>query len=291
VKYGEHGLRTASTTATLAPDSEMAIEDAELFHISIGPAASSTIVFIHGVLSCHIEWEHVTPYLSTDYHLLVVDANGHSNSSHILPARIPSSADRVATLIKRHAHGGKAHVVGLSMGGFIALELGRRYSELLHSIFVAGAHPYEGNFKWLAAHPRVIWFLMMGLHALPDWLYWFLASRSGMLRHEELRTEMRRNRKWETVRDVYTGALELGSEEVRRVNVRTLVVAGSLHDQVGPTRKMGPLLREGGGDTRSKAVVVENAVHAWNLQFPELFASGVRAWVEGKELPEEFKEL
>jgi hypothetical protein len=37
--------------------------------------------------------------------------------------------------------------------------------------------------------------------------------------------------------------------------------------------------------------VVKGAVHAWNLQMPEVFAEGVRAWVEGRELPGEFEIL
>lgn len=116
------------------PRGEAPSKDDELFYVSINPAGSTTVIFLHGVLSCHLEWEHVTPYLSPDYHLIVVDLNGHSNSSKILPVLLPASTDCVADLITRHAHGGKAHVVGLSMGGFIALELGRCYPELVHSV-------------------------------------------------------------------------------------------------------------------------------------------------------------
>jgi hypothetical protein len=37
--------------------------------------------------------------------------------------------------------------------------------------------------------------------------------------------------------------------------------------------------------------VLREAAHAWDLQFPELFAQGVAAWVEGGKLPDEFERL
>jgi hypothetical protein len=67
------------------------------------------------------------------------------------------------------------------------------------------------------------------------------------------------------------------------------VIAAGLHD-VEATRKMGPLLQEGGSE-KSRVFVVRNAVYAWNLQFSERFALGIRAWIEGNELPKEFEEL
>ncbi|KAK3389804.1 Alpha/Beta hydrolase protein [Podospora didyma] len=271
-----------------ANDSE---PESELFHLSINPAAPTTIVFIHGVLSCHLEWAHVTPFLASDYHLLVVDANGHSGSAAIQPTDISSSADRVAALIRKHAKNEKAHLVGLSMGGFIALDLARRYPDLVQSIFVTGAHPFRGLFKWMAEHPSVVWYIMGAFEALPDSLYFGLARWRGMVRHEELRKETTENRRWETVRDVYGSLLAFGWDEVSGVNVPAAVVAGGKQDDVEATRMMGPLLRGEGGSERSKAFVVRKAVHAWDLQFPELFAAGLRAWIEGGDMPGAFEEL
>jgi len=151
-----------------------------------------------------------------------------------------------------------------------------------------------------------------------------------MLPHEELRAEMKRNAKWEVVRDVYSSILrdcdwelvrELGDLQVGIDNnsgdqdgedgedgkegqrgVRILVVAAGKQDDVEAAREMGRVWREedhlvgagerGGTRTKSKAAVVRGAVHAWNLQFPEVFAEGIKAWVEGREeLPVEYEEL
>lgn len=125
---------------------------------------------------------------------------------------------------------------------------------------------------------------------MPDRLYWWMASSHGMARHEALRVEMAKNRSWTTVRDNYTSILDFDWGKVQEVHVRTAVIAGSLQDDVEATREMGPLLRQG-GCSESRVFVVKNALHAWNLQFPEVFALGIRAWIEGKELPKEYEEL
>lgn len=264
------------------------------FHISLNPSQPSTIILLHGILSSHVEYAFITPHLPT-YHLLAVDLPGHSRSAHLSPYTIPSMADRIASLIRAKAHGGTAHVVGLSMGGFVALDLARRYPSLCQSVFATGAAPYEGLFRFMAGHPWIAYGLMWLLDKMPDRWYWWLAERNGMRRHEEQKKEMGRNRRWVVVKTVYTSILQcLGWEEVKEIReVRTLNVAAGRQDDVEATRKIGRLWRESGTTERvgSRAVVVKDALHAWDVQKPELFAEGVKAWVEGRELPKEFEAL
>ncbi|KAK7427302.1 hypothetical protein QQZ08_006239 [Neonectria magnoliae] len=176
------------------------------------------------------------------------------------------------------------------MGGFIALELARCHPELVQSVFATGAHPFGGIYRWLSLRPTIIWILLFLLHSMPDRLYWWMASSYGMAKHEALRAEMAKNRTLTTVRDNYTSILDFDWDKVRDIHVRTAVIAGGLQDDVEATRKMGPLLQEGGNE-ESRVFVVKGAVHAWNLQFPETFALGIRAWIERRELPGEYEEL
>ncbi|KAK3353731.1 Alpha/Beta hydrolase protein [Lasiosphaeria hispida] len=264
------------------------------FHLSLNPTQPTTILLLHGLLSSHLEWAHVTPLLPT-YHLLLPDLPGHSRSAHLSPSTIPAMATAVAALIQTHAHNGVAHVVGLSMGGFVALDLARRFPARCLSVFATGAAPFEGLFAWMAGRPRVVFGLMWALESVPDAVYWWMAGRSGMRRFEELRGEMARNRRWEVVSGVYTSILaDCGWEEVRGIDaVRVLDVAAGKQDDVEAARKVGRVWRDTGVRERlgSRAVVVRDAVHAWDLQLPELFAGGIRAWVEGTELPGRFEDL
>ncbi|KAK5653255.1 hypothetical protein OQA88_9154 [Cercophora sp. LCS_1] len=260
----------------------------EPFHISLNPSAPTTLLLLHGLLSSHLEYAHVTPHLPT-YHLLIPDLPGHSRSSHLAPSTIPHITNTIATLIRTHAHNGRAHIIGLSMGGFVALDLAHRYPELCQSLFVTGAAPFEGAFAFIARRPWIAYGIMWVMDSLPDGVYWWLCKRNGMVRHEELRVEMRRNRRWGVVREVYGSILGIGWETVREIQgVRCLCVAGGKQDDLGSTRRVGEVWRANG---IGKAVVVREALHAWDLQMPEVFARGVRAWVEEGALPGEFEEL
>ncbi|KAM0430412.1 hypothetical protein ACHAPT_005758 [Fusarium lateritium] len=260
---------------------EPAETEPELFFVSLNDDKPTTIVLLHGLLNSHLEWSFVIPHLS-DYHIIAPDLSGHSRSRDILPADIRSSADRVAALIRRHAKGGRAHVVGLSMGAFVTLRLGQRHPGLVLSAFVTAGHPMERQWAWVVGHPSVTYYMTLFLLELvPVWLYMRVATGKGMRRHEELLGEMRRNRRWEVIRTVDMGLMELGWDDVRGLPMRTLSVAAGTVDDVEAVRRMGREMPVEG----SLGAVVRGAVHTWNLQRPELFAEGIKAWVEGRELP------
>jgi len=260
----------------------------ELFHVSINPDAEHTIVLLHGLLSSHLEYSFVIPHLN-NYHLLIPDLPSHSRSAHIKPFSVELSSKCVSSLIEKHAHNRRAHVVGLSMGGFIALDLAKRYPAQVSSLFMTGAAPLTGWKKWMAERPSWVWSIMGGvLRNTPAWLYWKLCSWQGIKRHDELLVEMRANAQVELISDCYSTILEL-NDDMPAPNIRALTIAAGLQDDIESTRTMGQKLKE--TSSNNKAAVVKNAVHAWDLQSPELFAAGVQAWIEDRELPEEFELL
>ncbi|KAM7193685.1 Dihydrolipoyllysine-residue acetyltransferase component of acetoin cleaving system [Naviculisporaceae sp. PSN 640] len=289
-------------------------DEEPLFHVSLNPSQPETIVFLHGLWSAHLEWAFVTPYLS-DYHLVLVDLPGHGKSSHLFDKdpkniTIPVMADRVASLIRRVAHGGKAHVVGLSMGGFITMTLVNRYPSLFQgkSAFVTGAAPFEGVIAFMARQSWIIYAVMWTFAKMPDTLFWWISERgtAGLRRFEELRAEMKAGLKWGVISGVYASILEevsgeKGWEIVRglaRGDVRMVNVSGGRMDDLrssGGIKKIweeeGVLGAEGSTTGRNRVVVVKDAVHAWDLQLPELFARGVEAWIKGEALPQEFEDL
>jgi hypothetical protein len=147
----------------------------------------------------------------------------------------------------------------------------------------------------MAGYPSIPYAIMAIMDVLPDSVYWWLVKQQGLKRYDELKVEMHRNRRWEVISAVYTSILAcLRWEEVAATDkVRVLNVAGGKQDDVEAARKVGRVWRENGVTERvgSRAVVVKDAVHAWDLQFPEVFAMGVKAWAEGRELPGEFERL
>ncbi|KAI0124149.1 Alpha/Beta hydrolase protein [Xylariales sp. AK1849] len=284
-----------STMTTLNPNN---IPSQELFFKTLNPSNSPTnptIVFLHGANSCHLEWIPVAsnPALQS-FHLLLLDLPGHSGSRSITPFSLPTAADAIAHTIKQHAHGGRAHVVGLSLGGFTALELAARHPDVVSSCFSTGAMPWRGVFKWFGERPRLVYYLENAVSIVP-FLGRIEERVQGFAMDPQVKEEAGKNRSWELTKDVY-GAMtgQFGMETVRRVRemgIRTVVIAGGKMDQVEGVRRMGVVLKEGDGKGKNRAVVVRAAVHLWSLQLPELFARGLKAWIEKETLPVEFEEL
>ncbi|CCT73510.1 uncharacterized protein FFB20_11605 [Fusarium fujikuroi] len=243
----------------------------ELFFVSLNQDKPITAILLHGLLNSHLEWSYVIPCLS-DYHIIA-----------------PDISERVALLIRRHAHDGRAHVVGLSMGAFITLRISRQHPELVLSAIVTAGHPMEGHWAWVVRHPSITYYAMLVLLGLvPAWLYMLVAVKGrGMRRHKELLEEMRHNRRWEVICAVDTGLLELKWEDIRTLPVKTLAIAAEGIDDVEAVRRMGREMPIEG----SLGAVVRGAVHTWNLQKPKLFSDVVRAWIEQSALPERLKIL
>jgi pimeloyl-ACP methyl ester carboxylesterase len=260
---------------------------AELFFVSLNPEKETTVILLHGLLGSHVEFTFIIPYLS-DYYLLIPDLSAHSRSRFMIDNQIQPQAELVTNLIQKYAHGGSAHIVGISMGGMIATSLSIRYPWAVKSIFATGAAPFRGFGKWLAEHPSVGWFMTnFLLKWVPAWLFIALTRSKGMKADPRLISEMRENLRWESFRDFFVTALDYTFDDVEYISSRTLIVAGGRGDDVVAAQRMGTLLKVPG----SQAVIVKKGVHAWHLHNPELYGRGVIAWIQGLSLPLEYETL
>ncbi|KAL6915628.1 hypothetical protein FSST1_007123 [Fusarium sambucinum] len=255
---------------------------------------NESIIFLHGGGGSHIEWKHITSQPAmTSYHLILVDLPMHSESRDIKPFTLEMAADKVREIICDHAHREKAHVVGFSLGGFVALVLTSRHPDIVLSTFATGAYPYRGLFKWVMERPIAMW-IVGKVQNIPG-LTERALQRQG-IDYEEWMTEQEKNKSPERDEAVRRELIEFNMEDVKAVGdsgVRTCVVAGGKMDQVEAIKEMGVVLRKRGDEkgVENDAVVVRDAYHPWHLQLPKLFATGVTAWVGNQELPKEFERL
>jgi pimeloyl-ACP methyl ester carboxylesterase len=89
------------------------------------PGARPTLLLVHGVGAARLVWAPVLAPLATRYHVVVVDLPGHGASAPLPPgadAGCPSLAARLARALARLGVE-RPHVVGNSLGGWVALEL------------------------------------------------------------------------------------------------------------------------------------------------------------------------
>jgi pimeloyl-ACP methyl ester carboxylesterase len=245
------------------------------------------IVFLHGLESCHIEFSRTTPYLCEDYELILVDLPGHSRSKDI-PFSLENAINALSHLISTKVTGGKAHIVGMSLGGFVGLEFARRCPELVLSLFCTGCAPYSGFRRWLWSQPRLLGGAIIVFGGLAnEALFW---SFIGLEPVPGLREEFLKNRTMATMSAGFTTCTSVTLESIAEIRgVRVAIVAGEKNDSVAEAREAGKVL--GSKNPECKAFVVRDAIHLWDLQLPELFAKGVRAWVEGTEMPKDFEVL
>ncbi|KAI5863621.1 alpha/beta-hydrolase [Durotheca rogersii] len=265
-----------------------------LFFSSLNPLAPITIVLLHALMGSHLEWAHCWPKLS-EYHLLIPDLPQHSRSRHVGPFSYLLSADLIAKIIRDHAHDGRAHVVGVSAGGYVALELVRRHPDTVLSAFVSGAAPLEDFWKSFNSQPKIA---QIGLSVILHSPRSVMTKATGWapeLRNDELVKEMKRNN---TARLYETGCREAQNwtrenlEEVGRRDKRIALVA-SRHEKVEHIQEMARVLGALGSDQgqKTRAFLVKDAIQAWNLQNPQLFARGIRAWAEKMPMPMDYEPL
>ncbi|KAI1075977.1 alpha/beta-hydrolase [Whalleya microplaca] len=268
-------------------------DETKMFFASLNTLAPVSIVLIHILFSSHLEWRHVWPKLS-EYHLLIPDLPGHSRSRHIEPFSFALAADLIAQMIREHADG-HAHIVGISTGGFIAMELIRRHPDVVQSVFVSGSVPLSDFWKSFSK-PKITYLGLTALLYSPNSILLKATGWAPELQNEKLLKEIKRNT---TSRLTEAGVKDTNKwkrediEEVGKKDKRIALIASGKHDNVKETLECGRLLKESGEGPgkESRAFIVKEAIHSWNLQLPELFARGVRAWIEGFPLPLEFEPL
>jgi pimeloyl-ACP methyl ester carboxylesterase len=109
---------------------------------------------------------------------ILPDLPAHS-SSRITNLTIPFAASTFASLLQPHAHITPCHVVGLSAGGLVALELAKARPELVQSLFVTGVGGLAEK-RWLMAMVPYVLFLVVRLQSmLPDSLNDYMLRRMG----------------------------------------------------------------------------------------------------------------
>jgi pimeloyl-ACP methyl ester carboxylesterase len=102
-----------------------------------GPDDGPPIVFLHGTRLTRGMWAPQVARLSDTYRTIALDLPGHGTRAREL-FTLDAAADSVAHVIDEAA-GGRAIVVGLSLGGYVAMHLAERSPERVRGLALAGA--------------------------------------------------------------------------------------------------------------------------------------------------------
>lgn len=101
--------------------------------------AGEPLCLIHGLSGSASWWRNNLPALSERYECHVLELVGYGSNFALRPLHLSGAADAIAEFIAARTAGGRAHVVGHSMGGQIASLLAARYPERVNRLVLAAA--------------------------------------------------------------------------------------------------------------------------------------------------------
>jgi pimeloyl-ACP methyl ester carboxylesterase len=247
----------------------------------VGPPSAPTVLFLHGLGVSRWSWQPQVAALQGDFRVLTVDLPGNGESAGLPWVSLDDTADRLAALLAAHATGGRAHVVGLSLGGYVALRLLERHPAVVASVLVSGVttRPFPAPRAW-----RLLFRAMFPLMRLGP----VLALNARMLRLSPaqgalMRRDMRALSRESFVR-IYEEMLGFALPATPRPPpCPLLAVAG--------TRETGQILQGLVDFPRaypgSRTRTVPGAHHGWSGEQPGLFARTVRLHASGEPPPAE----
>ncbi|MCC6617387.1 MAG: alpha/beta fold hydrolase [Anaerolineae bacterium] len=243
-----------------------------------GTPGSPSIVFLHGIGASGWMWRPQVAALA-DFDCLNVDLPGHGNSNQVPWLSFADAADHVAALIRADATNGRAHVVGLSLGGHVALALLERHTDLVERAVISGvtAAPMP-NRVWLGPQLALMsflfrqrWFVRMQARALglsPDMQAAFTDNLFAM--------------SLDAYRRIYTEAVDYRvPPALSAVSTPTLITAGGretpiILDAVGAIMRLMP---------NAAGYLAPGHGHGWNVEAPDLFNAMLRTWFTNAPLP------
>jgi pimeloyl-ACP methyl ester carboxylesterase len=247
-----------------------------------GSRGQPTIAFLHGVGNTGEMWDKLAAALP-QYHCLAPDLPGHGGSRDLRWQSRHDTARRAAALIEERATRGRAHVVGLSLGGSIALELLATRPELMDRVIVdgCGALPsvFTGPLKLGVA--EISLFLRFGVVAKVIGRAFGIAPGPGL---DEFVAQIQAadprsfRRAFADANDTRLTAALLAAP------CPTLLVAGER--ELRHVRQSNRVLAE--RMPTAEARLVPGVGHGWgSIQLPDVHRRMVEAWLAGTPLPPE----
>jgi pimeloyl-ACP methyl ester carboxylesterase len=239
-----------------------------------GPKTAPAIVLVHGSVVTRKMWLPQLRDLSDTYHVLAPDLPGHGTL-----AQTPFSFERAARTLNGlidGAAGGRALVVGASMGGYVAIDFAHRFPHNVAGLVLAGAS--RNLMGAVGMYVRVVGALMQR-----GWI------------------KMSRERAVERTRRLFSPALADVADAQLRAGVYPEPLGGAFVEMAGRDFQLlladypGPTLIVNGerdtGNRRSAArfarsarqatvITLLEAGHACNLDRPDAFGQAVRQFAE-----------
>lgn len=112
-----------------------------------------TLLFFHGYLQAEEVWHPFLKYIPNDYGIISIDLPGHGSTDCFENDFFSRFTEAVEAILHHHGKQ-KAHVIGHSMGGYIALHLMRTHPQLFKSLTLLHSTPLPDTEKRTVTRKR-----------------------------------------------------------------------------------------------------------------------------------------
>ena len=247
-----------------------------------GTENTETIIFLHsGAMSSWMYDEQIKAF--NDYHCIIPDLPEHGQSIDVKPFSIIDSAERITNIIQDRAHNGRAHLVGISLGAQIILQILSTTPNVVDHAVVSGTLmrtiPQTETILKLLDYAIKIYtpvkdtdfFIKANMHTynIPKHLFENFKQSTQLVNHDALERILIENMLFKL------------PDGLEKVKTPVLVMAGE---------KDYKIIKESAYNLIktfqiSKGYMAPKLGHLWNLESPDLFNKILRSWINNIDLP------
>ena len=254
------------------------LEDIELYYEIHG--VGEPLLLIHGLGSSSRDWEMQVDVFAQNYQVITIDVRGHGKSSKPPgPYSIPIFTEDTVKLLKT-LRVSPAHILGISLGGMIAFQLGISHPELVRSMIIVNSTPeliLRTLKERLQIWKRLLIVRLMGMRKMGE----VLGDRFFPNQNQQELRAIFVERWAENDKTAYLEAMKsvLGWSVTNRlgeIRCPTLVIGAD--GDYFPTAEKEVYVKRIPG---AKLVVIEDSKHALPAEKPGEFNRTVKAFLSG----------
>ncbi len=257
-----------------------------------GQGGREVVCLLNGVAMSTRAWYSFLPFLTPEYDVLLWDYLGQGNSScEDIPYSIPRLCDYL-TMIVDQLGIAKFHLMGISYGGFVALDYARLYHPRLHTLTISGILLSHEKLFQMYEDISLEFYRRNQMELYAFYLYEKIFGETFVRKFEEQLPAMRERLltryqdrvhclvRLTLAQDPYFADLDKNLPGYRSVSTPTLIMAGAEDRTIPPwvQKKICGIL------PNARFLAVEDSGHVVYLEKPEIFFGELKKLMRSRSL-------
>ena len=252
------------------------LDDVKLYYEVVGEG--DPLLLIHGLGSSVRDWQEQAGFFAQQYRVIAVDVRGHGRSTKPPgPYSIPQFTADIVKLLQ-FLHVEPVHVIGLSMGGMIAFQMGVSWPQMVRSLVIVNSGPelvVRSPADQLMVWQRLLIVRLLGMRKMGEVLSKRLFPKPEQEIQRRLLIERWAENDGRAYRDTMKGLVGWSvTDRIGDITCPTLVVASD-QDYTPVAVKEAYVQRI----PNARLVVIEDAHHALPMEKPEVFNTAVSTFL------------